>query len=118
MRGKEGSGKILCLHMGHGCNAKSIINVHVHVHCTCIYTCTYTCTCMYIYMYMYLQVFSLSAWTGTPVGSGCGQTGIGCGLVGMVVGEVQELEQLEGEGGVALERSEVNTKAMYIISLG
>lgn len=36
----------------------------------------------------------------------------------MLVAEVQGLEQLEGDGAIALEKSEVNTTAMYIISLG
>ena len=62
-----------------------------------------------------VQVFSLSAWKDGECGSSVGS---GCGLVGMVVAEVQGLDQLEGEGAVALERSEVNTTAMYIISLG
>ena len=53
-------------------------------------------------------------WTDSESGS---STGGGRGLVGMLVAEVQGLDQLEGEA-VALERSEVNTTAMYIISLG
>ncbi|CAI8021770.1 N-alpha-acetyltransferase 60 [Geodia barretti] len=60
------------------------------------------------------QVFSLSAWT-----EGCNRPpGNGSGLVGMLVAELQGLEQLEGEGVLALERSETNTTAMYVISLG
>ena len=50
-------------------------------------------------------MISLGAWSG-------------CGLVGMVVGEIQPLGQLEDDVGVVLERSEVNTTVMYIISLG
>ena len=62
----------------------------------------------------YCQVFSLSAWT-----EGCNRPpGNGSGLVGMLVAELQGLEQLEGEGVLALERSETNTTAMYVISLG
>jgi ribosomal protein S18 acetylase RimI-like enzyme len=66
------------------------------------------------------QVFSLSAWTEGTCGSDCccKSAGGGCGLVGMLVAEIQGLDQLEGEGAIALERSEVNTTAMYVISLG
>ena len=60
-------------------------------------------------------MFSLSVWTDSE---SSGTAGSGRGLVGMLVAEVQGLDQLEGEGAVALERSEVNTTAMYIISLG
>ena len=63
-------------------------------------------------------MFSLSAWTdGT---SDCCSNSLGSGncLVGMLVAEVKRLDQLEGEGAVALERAEVTTTAMYIISLG
>lgn len=63
-------------------------------------------------------MFSLSAWTEGS-GEGCNNScGGGCGLVGMVVAEVQQLDQLEGDGAIALERTEVNTTAMYVISLG
>ena len=63
-------------------------------------------------------MFSLSAWTDSA-GEGCNNSsGSGCGLVGMVVAEVQGIDQLEGEGAIALERTEVNTTAMYVISLG
>ena len=62
-------------------------------------------------------MFSLSGWTE---GSECCSRppGSGSGLVGMLVAEVQGLEQLEGEGVLALERAETNTTAMYVISLG
>lgn len=68
------------------------------------------------------QVFSLSAWVETACGSNSSETSRvptnGSGLVGMLVAEVQGLDQLEGEGTVALDSSELDTTAMYIISLG
>ena len=65
-------------------------------------------------------MFSLSAWTEGACSNECctRAPGNGCGLIGMLVAEIQDLEQLEGEGVLALERSEVNTTAMYVISLG
>lgn len=60
-------------------------------------------------------MFSLSAWTESKE---CSSPSSGSALVGMLVAEVQELAQLEGDGAIALERSEANTTAMYIISLG
>ena len=80
--------------------------------------CTYLVRCV---MDVCWQVYSLSAWTEGSSGSGesCSRaSGSGIGLVGMLVAEVQGLEQLEGEGVLALERSEPNTTAMYVISLG
>lgn len=66
------------------------------------------------------QVFSLSAWTEVASSSECCNRppGSGNGLVGILVAEIQELQQLEGEGVLALERSEIGTTAMYVISLG
>ena len=72
---------------------------------------------LYVHV-LYQQVYSLSAWTCSDQCDKNSTGGSGCGLVGMLVAEVQGLDQLEGEGTIALESTEVNTTALYVISLG
>ena len=61
---------------------------------------------MYTLTHLILQVYSLGAFSPDGI------------LVGMVVADVQDVQQLEGEIGPVLDSVHCDTTAMYILSLG